>query len=199
MKKPFVTLFIGISIFQTCFADIHFGIISAIKQKVKLLTSETGNITDGTVLGSWTRVSCGSGHTIAIKEDGTLWAWGHNLHGELGLGDTTDRSSPTRVGLDSDWSYVFGGEDYTAAIKKDGTMWSWGLNSFGQLGHGDWIGKDSPTRVGLDSDWSYVSCGDVHTVAIKKDGTLWAWGSNFFGQLGLGDKTDKWLPTKITK
>ncbi|MBU4298460.1 PKD domain-containing protein, partial [Patescibacteria group bacterium] len=89
----------------------------------------------GSIGGSWT------GHTLAIKTNGTLWAWGGNGSGQLGLGDTTNRTVPNQVGTDADWKLV-GAMFKTIAMKSDGTLWSWG---------GD--GITVPTQVGIDTDW----------------------------------------------
>jgi len=79
----------------------------------------------GTVLGNWASVSGGCSHTIAIKTDGTLWSWGYNSYGQLGLGDTSQRSTTTQVGTETTWASVSGGCSHTIAIKTDGTLWSW--------------------------------------------------------------------------
>jgi alpha-tubulin suppressor-like RCC1 family protein len=136
----------------------------------------------------WAAVSAGYCHTLGIKKDGSLWAWGYNFFRQLWLGDYEDRNIPTRVGLETDWAAVSAGDWHTLAIKKDGGLWAWGYDVWGQLGlDGNKDGTASPpTRVGLETDWAVVSTSDKHTLAIKKDGSLWAWGYNDNGQLGLG-------------
>ncbi|MEW6556881.1 MAG: hypothetical protein AB1349_05935 [Elusimicrobiota bacterium] len=146
---------------------------------------------------TWLKVSGGGYHTIAIKSDGTLWAWGYNGYGELGLGYTTQRTTPTQVGTASNWSSVSCGVFHTIAIKTDGTLWAWGDNEYGQLGLGDTTDRWTPTQVGTASNWSSVSGGEYHTIAIKTDGTLWAWGYNNYGQLGLGDTTNRTTPIQV--
>jgi alpha-tubulin suppressor-like RCC1 family protein len=144
----------------------------------------------------WVAVSAGVGATFALKGDGTLWAWGSNEAGELGLGDSYDGDSydtPTQVGSASDWTAVCAGaSDATFAIKSDGTLWAWGANDDGQLGLGDsdWSDTyDTPTQVGSASDWTAVCAGYGDAFALRSDGTLWSWGWNEDGQLGLGDTT----------
>jgi len=146
----------------------------------------------------WAAVSAGFYHTLAIKEDGSLWAWGGNYSGQLGLGtaDNGTHPTPARVGTDTNWATVTTcgrqGDSiaYSLAIKTDGSLWAWGNNYYGQLGLGD-SGVDTnrkvPTRVGADSNWRAVSAGTASTIAIKTDGSLWAWGCNYYGHLGLGD------------
>ncbi|WP_421620666.1 hypothetical protein [Alkalilimnicola ehrlichii] len=67
-------------------------------------------------------LAAGDDHTVAVKADGTLWAWGRNGYGRLGLGDTDDRDVPEQVGTDSDWTAVSAGRDHTVAVKANGTL-----------------------------------------------------------------------------
>jgi alpha-tubulin suppressor-like RCC1 family protein len=143
------------------------------------------------------RVACGIDYTVALKSDGTLWAWGRNNYGQLGFGDTADRYIPTRVGTDNDWAFVACGGYHTLAIKSDGSLWAWGYNYYRQLGLGDTTNRLAPTRVGTDNNWALVAAGGDHTVALKSDGSLWAWGHNYYGQLGLGDTNTRSAPTRV--
>jgi len=95
----------------------------------------------------WAAVSAGWGHTLGIKSDGSLWAWGDYRDGQLGLGDNQYRDSPTRVGTGTDWAAVSAGYHYTLGIKKDGTVWAWGRNGDGQLGLGDNKDRNIPVQV----------------------------------------------------
>lgn len=154
---------------------------------------------------NWSSVSGGGRgcHTLAIKADGTLWAWGHNtsgsyISGQLGLGSTRDKDTPTQVSTATNWSSVSCGDSYTLAIKTDGTLWAWGYNFFGQLGLGGKITfEDTPTQVSTTTNWSSVSCGIKHTLAIKTDGTLWAWGCNDENQLGFNDPGNIGIPIQV--
>ena len=115
------------------------------------------------------QVATGYYHTVAIKTDGTLWSWGYNSSGELGLsnsGTTTHRSSPVQVGLLTDWQHVAAGQMHTYAVKTDGTLWSWGYNNAGQLGLGNTTNRSSPVQVGSLTNWQQVAVGNEHTVAI---------------------------------
>ena len=135
-------------------------------------------------------------HSLAIAEDGSLWTWGRNHHGQLGHGDATDRNAPARVGADKDWIAVAGGNAHSVALKSDGTLWVAGDNGYGQLGV---AGDEHATfqRVGTDSDWVAIAAGDDFTLAIKADRTLWAWGRNRFGQLGVGGTGSRNVPTRV--
>ena len=141
--------------------------------------------------------TCSYSSMFNIKSDGTLWAWGRNDAGQLGLRDLIDRYSPIQVGTLSNWSQAEGGFFHSAAIKTDGTLWTWGRNNEGQLGLSNQTNRLSPVQVGLLSDWSKLACGYYHTTAIKTDGTLWTWGSNTWGQLGLSDMTNRSSPVQV--
>ena len=148
-------------------------------------------------------VSIGGTHAAAIKTDGTLWMWGNNNYGQLGIEDTYVRTSPTKV-LD-DVKAVSCGRDFTAAIKSDNTLWIWGNNRYGQLGNGD-SGKDENNNdkcsfapIMVMEEVTAISCGTNDIGILKKDGTLWMWGETDRGQI-LGyslDAPDLSIPTKM--
>jgi alpha-tubulin suppressor-like RCC1 family protein len=142
-------------------------------------------------LQNWLKVSAGYCHSLAIKNDGTLWAWGYNGYGSLGVGDITNRSSPIQVGSLKTWASIkanpaLGYVGSSLATKTDGTLWAWGANNYGQLGLGDVVSRSSPSQVGALTNWAQVSAGGGSIVGVKKDGTLWAWGRNNWGALGIG-------------
>jgi len=130
--------------------------------------------------------------TMAIREDGTLWAWGANEFGELGTGWIGPGRSwerfttiPFEVQRGTTWAYVsttIGGHHaHTAAIREDGSLWVWGGGQPGHhpiLGLGGWENQLSPARLGTDYDWVSVSVVGTNTMAIREDGSLWAWGRN---------------------
>ncbi|NLH74160.1 MAG: RCC1 repeat-containing protein, partial [Verrucomicrobia bacterium] len=122
----------------------------------------------------WTfvQVAAGGYHTLALKRDGTLWAWGLNEDGQLGDGTREDKSRPVQVGTASDWAAVAAGYWHTVALKRDGTLWAWGDNQYGQSGDGTTEDKSRPVQVGTATDWAAVAAGLWHTVALKRDGTL---------------------------
>jgi len=133
---------------------------------------------------------------------GGLWAWGYNGFGQLGLGNTTNYSSPVQVESSEDWKYIFSGgqpkKGASFAIKTDGSLWAWGYNKFGMLGLGDATNThSSPTQVGSLTDWKSVSIGRYNSFFTKTDGTLWAVGENNDGILGIGDTTDRSSPVQI--
>jgi alpha-tubulin suppressor-like RCC1 family protein len=144
----------------------------------------------------WKAISCGYNHTLAIKTDGTLWAWGVNTFGQLGDGTNTDRIIQTQIGTETNWSQVSAGDYHSTALKNDGSLWVWGFGLWGVLGDGTTTNKDVPTFIG--NNWSKISAGNFYTLGIKTDGSLWAWGQNDYGQVGNGTTTSFiTLPTQI--
>lgn len=145
----------------------------------------------------WEQVENGYYFSIAIKDDGTLWAWGDNYAGTLGDGTTDDKSSPIQIGSDTNWSFISCGDNHTAAIKTDGTLWIWGSNYNYQLGtnNASTVWKSSPVQTSIGgNDWVSVSCGYGHTVALKSNGTMWTWGNGNDGQLGDDQTGDRSYP-----
>ncbi|MCL2047828.1 MAG: hypothetical protein FWG87_03780 [Defluviitaleaceae bacterium] len=143
-------------------------------------------------------VSSGEAHTVALKSDGTVWAWGSNASGQLGTGTTANSSTPVQVTDLADVIAVSAARgQYTVAVKADGTVWAWGNNDAGQLGDGTTIRKTTPVQVVDLTGVVAVSAGNGHTVALKADGTVWAWGNNGNGQLGDGTTTTSYTPVQV--
>lgn len=148
---------------------------------------------------TWTQASAALAHLHALKSDGTLWSWGCNCSGRLGLGLSvlSCRCVPTQV-TGSGWCQVSTGKEFSLAIKTDGTMCSWGINGNGQLGTGNFTAQCSPVAVtGSITDWSTSGAGGYHSLAIRSNGTLWTWGANGTGQLGNGNVTDTCSPATV--
>ena len=144
----------------------------------------------------WKAIVGGKRYTLALKNDGTLYAWGLNDYGQLGIGNTNNQNTPQQVGSNSNWQAITAGGGHSLALAKDGTLYAWGANKFGQLGDRTNADKDVPTKIGSDT-WKAIYAGGEHTLGIKSDGTLYAWGANTFGQLGDRTNADKNVPTKI--
>ena len=141
-------------------------------------------------------MSCGIDHTAAIKTDGTLWTWGLNSSGHLGINNFSgSRTTPvTTFAGGTNWKQVSCGREHNAAIKTDGTLWTWGYGINGQLGNNSY-GRITPvTTFAGGTNWKQVSCGRNHTAATKTDGTLWTWGYNTVGRLGTNDTTNRFTP-----
>jgi alpha-tubulin suppressor-like RCC1 family protein len=147
----------------------------------------------------WKQITAGlREHTVVIKSDGTLWAWGDNDSGQLGDGTTTDSSVPVQESSHStDWSSVDAGYYHTVAMKSNGTVWCWGYNNHGQLGNSSTANSSIPVQESSHSTWNMISAGGFHTAAIKADGTLWSWGNNIEGEMADGtDSNDRLTPTQ---
>ena len=149
-------------------------------------------------LNVWTQAVAGGNYfTVAIQSNGTLWSWGQDGYGVLGLNTSTNYSSPVQVGALSTWSRVACGYYHAAAIQSNGTLWTWGYNNVGQLGNNSTTNYSSPVQVGALSTWTQVVGGNLHTVAIQSNGTLWSWGYNAFGNLGNNTTTGTSSPVQI--
>lgn len=157
---------------------------------------------------TWRTVSAGIDFNIALKLDGTLWGWGANQAGEIGIGCTDSCfyiSTPTQITADTNWASISAGGSFVVAIKADGTLWTWGYNRYGELGDGCTPAgglapatcalKATPTQVGTSTEWAAAAAGGNHALALKKDGSLWAWGNNDNGQLGLDGYNT--IPTRV--
>ncbi len=166
-----------------------------------VVTPQTSPVQVG-ALTTWATVTAGDDHTCATKTGGTLWCWGYNSNGQLGVGSVAQKNSPTQVGLLTTWATADAGNAHTCATKTDATLWCWGSNTKGQLGIGSLVQQTSPTQVGALTTWATVAAGtgssvQTHTCATKTDATLWCWGDNSWGQLGLGSTTQQTSPTQV--
>tara|TARA_R110000737_G_scaffold320120_1_gene331557 strand:- start:1955 stop:3091 length:1137 start_codon:yes stop_codon:yes gene_type:complete len=165
-----------------------------------------GNTTDlSTVTGigsltTWTRVSAAAAQSsMALKSDGTVWVWGSNNIGRLGVGNTTNYSSPIQLGALTTWAFVDAGYQSGHAIKTDATMWGWGKNSGSswEVGNNSSTNISSPVQIGATSDWSKVYSVRAISAAIKTDGTIWTWGNGALGGLGHNNTTNVSSPVKV--
>lgn len=146
---------------------------------------------------------------VAVRSDGTLWSWGSNNYGSLGLkydANFEKHSSPIQIGTDTDWSFTFFNEGIghsqsghgCGAGKNNGTFWQWGYNGHGQLGNGTTSNTNSPVQM-LGTGWTNkISKGYQSCAAIKNDDTLWSWGFNSsHGQLGINNTQPQSSPIQI--
>jgi alpha-tubulin suppressor-like RCC1 family protein len=149
-------------------------------------------------------IACGGSHTVAVKTDGTVWAWGYNNTGQLGDDTLTKRPAPVQVkgqgavGSLTDVDAVAAGGNHTAALKTDGTVWAWGSNGAGQLGDGTTTPARTPVQASGLTGAGGLAAGGSHTVAYKTDGTVWAWGLNANGQIGDATITDRSSPVQVS-
>jgi len=155
-------------------------------------------------------IAGGDNHSIALQNDGTIWAWGHNQYGKLGDGTNNDRWLPVHVHDSADVGFLFNViaiatseyANHTLALKSDSTVWAWGYNLKGQLGNGTANNNINPLpmpidTVGIGGGFIAIACGGNHSLALKNDGMVWAWGWNNNGQLGDSSTLDKHSAVKV--
>lgn len=154
----------------------------------------------------WAMVSAGGGHACALRQNETIYCWGLNSVGQLGVGDTERWPFIMTILVDPDlregWAMVSAGGGHTCAVRHDGTLWCWGGGGSGRLGLGDVDSRLAPEQVlvgdvDIDEGWKSVSGGSGHTCAIGDNGSLWCWGNNNWGQLGLGDTESRLTPERV--
>jgi alpha-tubulin suppressor-like RCC1 family protein len=141
-----------------------------------------------------TDMATGHYHTMILKSDGTLWAMGSNVHGQLGDGTTINRTSPVQI--TSGVTKVTCGYHHTLFTKTNGSLWAMGNNTYGQLGDGSTTTRTSPVQI-LSSGVSDIAAGNIDSLFVKTDGSLWGMGHNGFGQLGDGTNSQRNSPIQV--
>ena len=149
------------------------------------------------VATNWLVVSAGGSHTMGIKTNGTLWAFGRNNSGQLGDGTNIDSLIPVQVGTDTDWKTISAALYHTVALKNNGSLWTWGLNTNGQLGDGTIVDKNAPLNIEVGTTFTKATRGIQHIISEKANGTLWSNGLNVSGQLGDATVITKTVPTPV--
>ena len=157
-----------------------------------------------TGLGGITAVAAGDTHSLALRQDGTVWAWGANDDGQLGSQPSDrPRASPAAIPTLRHVAAVAAGAGFSVALKDDGTVWTWGLDDRGQLGLGAHAAArivSAPTRVPGLSDIIAIAAGRDHCLALGRDGAVYAWGDDRLGELGNGVRSDArgGAPTRVS-
>lgn len=147
--------------------------------------------------GGVVQIATGGSHCLALKSDGTVWAWGDNYAGNLGDGTDDDRGVPRQVVGLGGVIAVAAGYSHSLALKGDGTVWAWGSNYDWQLGDGTEVDAWTPQQVaGLDHITA-IAAGEHHSLAVSVDGTVWAWGYGSKGQLGDGAEGKRSKPAQV--
>lgn len=129
----------------------------------------------------WAQISVGAGHCLALKTNGSLWAWGQNDCGQVGDGTTHNAFSPKMIGSANDWQVIAAGAFSSYALKRDHSLWGWGAgnpNGHQEFGLGSASPGSLPGRIDPGTNWVCVSAGDLFVLALKADGTIWIGGHN---------------------
>ncbi|TGE21966.1 T9SS type A sorting domain-containing protein [Hymenobacter aquaticus] len=170
------------------FGNYGTGTTSSVGGPAPVRVPEPATAAAGT---TWTQVAVGNSHNVALRSDGTLWAWGLNSSGEVGDGTTTRRPTPIRIPTPATaapgttWTQLSCGASYTLALRSDGTLWGWGSNRFNELSMPLNQGTDlpvpptqvpAPAGAAPGTTWVRVVAGSSHSVALRSDNTLWEWG-----------------------
>ena len=143
---------------------------------------------------------------MALKNDGTVWAWGYNGIGQLGTGTYNSVNTPVQVTGSGGVGFLTGivaiaaGQMHSLALKNDGTIWAWGNNYYGQLGIGvsDSVAHMTPVQAAVTGTVTAIAAGQNHSLALTNNNSLWTWGYNERGELGNGTSNNTSIPTNIT-
>ncbi len=159
----------------------------------KLVPTHVGSATN------WRSIATGRYFSFAIKGDNTLWGWGGNDSGQLGLGVLAGyHPVPQQIGTGTLWEKVACGDAHTLAQRTDGSLWGWGFNYFGQLGlnNNTW-NYNSPQSLPNGVGSAAVSAGYYSSASLRADSSVWSWGGNDHGNLGVGDMLQREVPTLV--
>jgi len=176
---------LGVSSSQLCSDTLRFTSCASVPRQMA-----------GLPFGVVTALAAGADHTLALSE-GTVWAWGNNLAGQLGNGKFLSSGIPQRVSGLSDVTAIAANYRYSLALKENGSIWAWGANYAGQLGNGTNQNSNVPVPVQGLSDVISISAGVDHAMAVKGDGTVWGWGWNDSGNLGDGTYSPRRTPVLV--
>lgn len=142
-------------------------------------------------------VAGGYDHSVGLRSDGSVWAWGNNSSGQLGDGTLNRRSIPGRVLGLANVTEISASDQYSMALKSDGTVWAWGNNSSGQLGDGTQTFRRTPIRVLGLTGVTKIFAATNSAFALTQTGEVWAWGNNYNYTLGDGSQYGRAIPKKI--
>ncbi len=144
-------------------------------------------------------IAAGGDHSLALRNDGTVWAWGQNYSGELGDGTNTPRATPMPVKGLAGIVAIAAGSSFSFAIRNDGAVFAWGANWASQLGDGSGLEQSLPVAVGGLAGTVAIAGGGTGAMALKSDGTVRAWGNNIDGRLGDGTFATRDTPVVVLR
>ncbi|HKY57248.1 MAG TPA: hypothetical protein VJL80_04350 [Aeromicrobium sp.] len=147
--------------------------------------------------GVWATVSTGFAHTCAITTSKSLYCWGWNDFGQIGVGVAGDQLRPKRIGTAGVWAKVTTGGAHTCAVSTGKSLYCWGYNLDGGIGDGSNVNRPSPRLIGAAGAWVGVSGGGRHTCAVSTGKSLYCWGLNDSGQVGDGSTDNRTRPKRV--
>ncbi|XP_011138650.1 RCC1 and BTB domain-containing protein 1 isoform X1 [Harpegnathos saltator] len=147
-------------------------------------------------------IACGNHHSLALTDDGEVYAWGQNNCGQVGSGISTNQGAPRLVNSNLAGKKVICitcGQASSMAVTETGEVYGWGYNGVGQLGIGNYVNQVNPVKVPglMGVRIVKVVCGHTHTLALTDEGMLYVWGGNSYGQLGTNNKTNACNPVML--
>jgi alpha-tubulin suppressor-like RCC1 family protein len=154
--------------------------------------------------GVITQVAAGEQFSLALRSDGTVWAWGRNDHGQLGRGTTSSGELvPARVAVLNRVTKISAGRDFALALRSDGIVFAWGHGQSGQLGTGGTADSPVPVKIAGLARVTGIAAGSDASLATENNGisaitSVWAWGANQYGQLGDGTLAGHATPERVT-
>jgi alpha-tubulin suppressor-like RCC1 family protein len=178
--------------------DNHHGQLGDGTETDRPAPVQVPGLTGVTALAVGSGTIVGYGSSLALRNDGAVWAWGFNYHGQLGDGTKTDRSSPVQVPGLTGVTALAVGSSYSLARRSDGTVWAWGDNQYGQLGDGTTTQRLAPVQVSGLTDATAIDVGPSYSLARRSNGTVWAWGYNHDGRLGHRPTTSRSIPARVS-
>jgi alpha-tubulin suppressor-like RCC1 family protein len=149
------------------------------------------------VLSGMTAVAAGNEHSLALKSDGTVWAWGSNSNGQLGDGTIVNHTIPVQVSGLTNVRAIAAGVNFSLALKNDGSVWAWGYNGSGQLGNNTTTDQWTPVPTAGPGGVTAIAAGFDHTVVMTSGTVVWTWGNNSRGQLGNGTTNNSSVPLLV--
>lgn len=141
------------------------------------------------------KLAMSPGHTLMIGDDGSVWAWGQNEFGQLGIGNNVEQLIPVKISGLADITAVAVGDNHSLALDQDGNVWAWGRNNLYQLGNGSTVDSNEPVKIIASGDIKAISAAADHNIVLKNDGTVLGWGGeddgppNFYLLSGIDGHT----------
>lgn len=148
-------------------------------------------VSDNDYLTNIVAIDAGESHSIALKDDGTVWVWGCNTNGRLGNGTQSHSSLAIQVPDLSSITKISAGGKHNVVLKNDGTLLTWGYNGYGQLGNNATTNSYVPIAVSGLTDIISIDSGANHNIALNQNGKVYGWGRNDYGQIGANNFTSR--------